>query len=56
MLLDLSNVDNRILATEIHRNLENFEKSIKFPESFEGSLHNEVKEQLLKECLKKIGD
>lgn len=53
LLLDLSSVDNRILAAEIHRNLGNFEKSIKLLESFESSLHNKVKEQLLKECFKK---
>lgn len=53
MLLDPSEVTERIAAAEIHRNLGNFEKSIEILESIESPTYDYTKVKLLEECSKK---
>jgi hypothetical protein len=52
-LLDLSEVNQRIMAAEIHRNLGAFENCISLIESIDDGDHNLLKEKFLAECERK---
>jgi hypothetical protein len=52
-LLDLSEVNQRMMAAEIHRNMGAFENCISLIESIDDGDHNWLKEKFLAECERK---